>query len=831
MRTKKMHKTPLLTVLSGMAARRAAAWSLLALACLFRPGVASGAGEPEVLDVRLSHDTMKTRVGAPAIVLPGEGYPSAAVRSNHGSEGTLRGWIVREEDGRPVETVAPRTLRQGQTATITFDRKPEEGRYRLLLRFMVGDRPVFQDAYYFSVFDPAALPAGHSLIAHPGRDGKMVYIPDYRGNRIPDFSLVGYMSGAEEIPDVPVKAVVEPGEGKDDQRIQAAINRVAAMDPDENGFRGAVLLKKGVYRVGRVNIRTGGVVLRGEGSGGSRQTTLHDPGKPLDKGNFMQKLAKMDGTFLITDHEPFHVGGSGIKEGEKVTEVLDNYVPVGATTFSVRDPGDLKAGDTVFVKRHANDAWIHAIGMDRIPGAKRQWTPHTMNFERKITAVDGERVTIDAPILTAIESRWGGGSVTRVSDAGRISQVGVENMRMIQYVTLDKESGLGRYRGLAVQFSGVKDSWIRDVVTEHYYDKGTFWLKEATRNITITGCSNLNADDVYFSGYVPRYAIKIGGGGHSCFNLVENGYVKNYRHAYYVDYRVTGPNVFHNSVGEKDITNSEPHHLWSSGGLYDTMDGSMAFMNRLTYGSGHGWAGANYVAWNTRGRLICERPPTAQNWAVGHRGFRVQGPFHDWRPKEDAESYDGGGYGYWELHQSPVRIDVQASGFAYGRAPESTLDDHPYTYWMVRRLSGWIQYDLQRPQTLSALRMSFPTQTPYRSAKRRNDPPPETDRAYFFDVEVSDDGANWKRVLKGGKGLAKGHDAFQTFEFPEVRARYVRINANGSSVGATGERNSNWFHVNRVRFIPEPRFDPAEPVPEVTPASLYRRQVNERYGR
>ncbi len=50
--------------------------------------------------------------------------------------------------------------------------------------------------------------------------------------------------------------------------IQAAIDRVSALTPDANGFRGAVLLKKGVYLVeGSLYIRASGVVLRGEGNG------------------------------------------------------------------------------------------------------------------------------------------------------------------------------------------------------------------------------------------------------------------------------------------------------------------------------------------------------------------------------------------------------------------------------------------------------------------------------------------------------------------------------------------------------------------------------------
>src|SRR5436305_825461 len=35
----------------------------------------------------------------------------------------------------------------------------------------------------------------HSRLVAPGINGRLVYTPDARGNRIPDFSLVGYQGG------------------------------------------------------------------------------------------------------------------------------------------------------------------------------------------------------------------------------------------------------------------------------------------------------------------------------------------------------------------------------------------------------------------------------------------------------------------------------------------------------------------------------------------------------------------------------------------------------------------------------------------------------------
>src|SRR6476620_484809 len=79
--------------------------------------------------------------------------------------------------------------------------------------------------------------------------GSLVYNPDSLGNRIPDFSFCGYMASEEAIPNVPVKVVVPVVKGDATQRIQSALDYVASLPVDKNGFRGTVLLQKGVYSV------------------------------------------------------------------------------------------------------------------------------------------------------------------------------------------------------------------------------------------------------------------------------------------------------------------------------------------------------------------------------------------------------------------------------------------------------------------------------------------------------------------------------------------------------------------------------------------------------
>src|SRR5580765_1116346 len=109
-------------------------------------------------------------------------------------------------------------------------------------------------------------------------NGNLQYTPDSLGNRVPDFSFAGYMARETAIPTVPVKVVVPVVKGDATLRIQSAIDYVASLPADANGFRGAVLLQKGNYEVaGQLRIAISGIVLRGSGIG-ENGTTLTGAG-------------------------------------------------------------------------------------------------------------------------------------------------------------------------------------------------------------------------------------------------------------------------------------------------------------------------------------------------------------------------------------------------------------------------------------------------------------------------------------------------------------------------------------------------------------------------
>jgi len=450
-----------------------------------------------------------------------------------------------------------------------------------------------------------------------GADGKLHY-KTYtdRGDVIPDFSRCGYGGGGVELPIVPVVVTLLPQVDSTDDtaRIQAALNEVAGLPLDKNGFRGAVLLKRGRYRIASsLRMSATGVVLRGEGQG-------------------------EDGTVLVgtgtSTRYLINIGASsGVREVKSTRQTItDDYVPVGARSFDVKDGSKFKVGDTVLVSRVGNAAWIHEIGMDRIaerpenPTRTKQWQPFNLNFDRIITAIQNNRITVDAPIVCAIEKRWGGGDVRRYDDA-RIEHVGVENLRgeseFDHSVKLKKN---GEYfadekhaTGL-VNFNNVKNAWARDLTSIYFYN-GVAWIEGGAKWVTVQDCTCLDPVSQITGGR--RYAFNIN--GQLC--LVQRCAARNSRHAFVLGARVPGPNVFLDCKSEQDQATSEPHHRWSVGGLYDNVRAEIAIQDRQWLGSGHGWAGANYVVWNCEGSLVLQQPPTAQNFAIGFVGKRGAAAF------------------------------------------------------------------------------------------------------------------------------------------------------------------------------------------------------------
>ena len=101
-----------------------------------------------------------------------------------------------------------------------------------------------------------------STLVSVGSDGKLVYSSDSKGNRVPDFSNVGYMNSEAPIPTATVVKTVYAVSGDNRLNVQNAIDSVAALPLGANGLRGAILFKSGVYNISdTIKIKASGIVL------------------------------------------------------------------------------------------------------------------------------------------------------------------------------------------------------------------------------------------------------------------------------------------------------------------------------------------------------------------------------------------------------------------------------------------------------------------------------------------------------------------------------------------------------------------------------------------
>ncbi len=435
-------------------------------------------------------------------------------------------------------------------------------------------------------------------------NNKLIYQTGSDGFRMPDFSFCGYQGGGVAIPDVPVKETLKPtGPGDDTERIQKAIDKVAALPIGQNGFRGAIELKTGTYRVeGSLTISSSGIVLRGEKN--SPDGTII-----IATGTKQRSLITMSG------------GKSGAAIKDNTFAIADKYVPVGAITITLASTKGLSVGDDIEIYRGATDEWIAAIGMNKLSkGGKdpvKNWTAnaYSLGYHRQIVKITGDTITIDVPIVFSIDAKWSSGIVYKKSPDQRIINVGVEHLRLVSEYEKGKEKSDENHAWVGVMIGNLVDGWVRDVTSVHF-GYSCVQVKNGGRRITIEDCACL--DPVSQITGSRRYSFALGGE----LTLVQRCYTRHGRHDYVMHDRVRGPNVFLDCVADNTHSDTGPHHRWATGTLYDNIAcGALNVQNRGRMGTGHGWAGATMVFWNCRASSIkCEKPPTANNYCIGSSG-------------------------------------------------------------------------------------------------------------------------------------------------------------------------------------------------------------------
>lgn len=447
------------------------------------------------------------------------------------------------------------------------------------------------------VFTQGIICAQTSSLVSVGTDGHLIYTSDSNGNKVPDFSAVGYKNSEVAIPTIAVVKTVYPVSGDNLANVQNAINEVAGYPLNANGFRGTILFKSGTYPISdAILISASGIVLRGEGYNGSGTNFIATKTSQFTLFNFVGT----SGTTVISSSKK---------------AITNSYLPIGAKQVNVASGHSFLVGDTVFVHRIPNDSWISLLGMNlltTIDPAATNWTAsaYDMYSDRKVMAVNGNTITLDAPIMDIIDNVYATGELMKYTSS-RIENCGIENMRISSSFTSSTDENHGWD---AVDFDNIINSWAINLEV-YYFGYSAVNILDNASWITVENCKMQDAKSIIDGGR--RYSFNINGQR----SLVKNCFTKNGRHDYVNGSRTCGPNVFYNSTATIQNSDIGPHHRWSTGILFDNLTGNgrMNVQNRQVMGSGHGWSGGQIMFWNCNAaRMAIQDPPGDEiNWAIG----------------------------------------------------------------------------------------------------------------------------------------------------------------------------------------------------------------------
>lgn len=190
---------------------------------------------------------------------------------------------------------------------------------------------------FFSLVAPSPAPYRRSGPVNWGA------IVNSRGDRLPDFSYCGYHNSDVTLPTAgtPTITVARAKKSTDDlaPAIQDAIDTVAL----QGG--GVVKLPSGrLYITAGLRIRTN-VIVTGSGSGDDATTLVlkRRPSKPV-----------------------FTIGKLGFADKAVFgfrSRITNSYVPIGASTVTVKDGLGFSVGQTVYISRATTESWIRYNGM------------------------------------------------------------------------------------------------------------------------------------------------------------------------------------------------------------------------------------------------------------------------------------------------------------------------------------------------------------------------------------------------------------------------------------------------------------------------------------
>ncbi len=390
---------------------------------------------------------------------------------------------------------------------------------------------------------------------------------------------------------------MKPSGGDDTPLLQGALDRVAARVAGADGFRGAVLLSRGRFQVkGQLRLKASGVVLRGVSA----------------TGTVIVATGSSRRTLIEVGAEKDVVLGTGI--------AIEEDVPAGGESLRLASTEGLHVGDHVVVRRPSREEWIGAIGMTHLPGTfanqRLDWKPgsHDLVWDRAIAAVSAQTrvVILDAPITTALEVKYGGGTLAKVTGEVVPEQIGIENLT-IESAYDNTRAKDEDHAWIAILLDHVQDAWVRNVTARHFVTSAVR-VNLRGRRITVENCRSeapVSEEGGYRRQSFLLYGQQV---------LVYRCHSENGMNDFASGMLAGGPNVFLDCDAEGSLEASGAFEGWSSGVLYEQVHVPAARLQLLldfSRAQGAGWTAANSLIWNSTARSVdAIGPPGARNFAV-----------------------------------------------------------------------------------------------------------------------------------------------------------------------------------------------------------------------
>jgi len=412
-----------------------------------------------------------------------------------------------------------------------------------------------------------------------GKGDKEAYIPM-------DYSSCGYKASEQPIPDVRNMVYVDCRGGDSYEVLQRAIDYVSSLKADRNGHRGAVLLGEGTFSISRpLRISKSGVTLRGSGRG---RTIIVKTG--FDRGALL-----------------YIEGGMSMNKGDTIA-VDGVKTAAGSTRLLLAVAGKVAVSDRIQIIRPCTKEWIASLKMDDFGGGLDytgwKMTDIDITWDRVVTAVEGNFITIDAPVTTTIDQRYGGAKVVTAHNSAEITECGVENLTLKSAVNTWNPKDEDHCWD-AVWVENARDCWVRRVSFSRFAGSAVN-LQKHTSRITVEDCI---AEEPVSEIGGWRRGVYITRGQQT---LIQRCVSRHGIHDFAAGFCAAGPNAFVQCEGEYSHGFSGSIGSWAAGLLFDIVNidgGNICFKNLEQFQFGTGWNTANSLLWQcTASTIYCSSP-------------------------------------------------------------------------------------------------------------------------------------------------------------------------------------------------------------------------------